>query len=105
MDTWAVIATGGKQYKAAEGDQLAIEKIQPDKNGKITFSEVLLVKSDVNLEIGKPFVEKAKVVAKVIEDFKDKKIRVVKFKPKSKYLRTTGHRQFLTRVLIEKIQA
>ena len=105
MDTWAVIKTGGKQYKVAEGDKIAIDKIQPDVKGNVIFSEVLLVKKDKDLSIGKPYVEKAKVTGKALEDFKGEKLRVVKFKPKSKYLRTTGHRQSLTRVLIEKIQA
>ena|SRR3990172_12452609 len=105
MDTWAVIKSGGKQYKVAEGDKIAVDKIQPDSKGNISFSDVLLIKKDKDLLLGKPYLEKAKVQAKVIEDFKDKKIRVVKFKPKSKYLRTRGHRQSMTRVLIEKIQA
>lgn len=104
MSTWAVIRTGGKQYKVAEGDKLAVEKIQPDKKGNVVFSEVLLVKNDNSLTLGKPLVEKAKVVAKVLGDFRGEKIRVVKFKSKSRYLRTRGHRQGKTRILIEKIQ-
>lgn len=105
MDTWAVIKSGGKQYKVAEGDKIALDRINPDAKGNISFVEVLLVKNDKDLTIGKPLVEKAKVQGKVLEDFRGEKIRVVKFKPKSKYLRTTGHRQSLTRVLIEKIQS
>lgn len=105
MDMWAVIKSGAKQYKVSEGDKIAIEKVEPDSKGAISFNEVLLIKQDKDLVLGKPLVEKAKVTGKVLENFRDEKIRVVKFKPKSKYLRTTGHRQSLTRVLIEKIQA
>ena len=104
MDTWAVIKSQGKQYKVAEGDKFALDRIKPDAKGAISFNEVLLIKNDKEIILGKPLIEKAKVTGKVLEDFKGDKIRVVKFKPKAKYLRTTGHRQSLTRVLIEKIQ-
>jgi len=103
METWAVIKSGGKQYKVAEGDKIAVDRISPDAKDTISFTEVLLIKNDKDLIIGRPLVEKAKITAKVLEDFRGEKIRVVKFKPKSKYLRTTGHRQSMTRVLIEKI--
>lgn len=105
MDTWAVIISGGKQYKVAEGDKIAVDKIEPASKSDVSFNEVLLIKRDKDLIIGKPLVEKAKVTGKVLENFRGEKIRVIKFKPKAKYLRTTGHRQSLTRVLIEKIQA
>lgn len=102
-DLWAVIKTGGKQYQVAEGDQVAVEKLTA-KDGQVVFGQVLLVKKGEDLTIGEPLIEKAKVKAKVLADFKGKKIRVVKFKSKSRYLRTSGHRQNLTRVQIEKIQ-
>lgn len=104
MDTWAVIKTGGKQYKVAEGDIISVEKVKSDGKGEISFDEVLLLKNQSNLVIGKPQVEKAKVKAKILENYKDKKIKVIKFKAKSHYLRTRGHRQHKTRVLIEKIE-
>lgn len=105
MDTWAIIKTGGKQYKVAEGDIISVEKVKSDGKGEISFDEVLLLKNQSNLVIGKPQVEKAKVKGKILEDYKDKKIRVIKFKPKSHYLRTYGHRQSKTKVLIEKVLA
>ena len=100
---WAVIKTGGKQYKVSEGTKLDIERLE-SKDGKITFDQVLALGGE-KAAIGTPFVEKAKVTAKVLEDFRGKKIRVVKFKSKARYTRTTGHRQNLTKVLIEKISA
>ncbi len=104
MDTWAVIRTGGKQYKVAVGESLTVEKI-PAKGETVSFDEVLLISSQGKLQVGKPLIEKAKVKAKIVGDLKDKKVRVVKFKSKSRYLRTTGHRHQKTRVQIEKIES
>ena|SRR5579872_2959318 len=99
---WAVIRTGGKQYKVEEGQIISVEKIDGEKDAKITFDQVLALGGD-NFALGAPTVEKAKVTAKILGNFKDKKIRVVKFKPKSKYTRQTGHRHQKTKVQIEKI--
>lgn len=101
--TWAVIKTGGKQYKVKEGDIIDIEKIKPDNKDQVLFNQILLVKNQSNLIIGKPQLEKAKVKAKILENYKDKKIKVIKFKAKSHYLRTRGHRQHKTRIKIERI--
>ncbi len=105
MDTWAVIRTGGKQYKVAVGQKVDLEKIKDKAEGPVTFTEVLAVKSEKGVQFGKPLVEKAKVTGKILEEFKDKKVRVVKFKSKSRYLKTTGHRHQKTKVLIEKIES
>lgn len=102
---WAVIKTGGKQYKVSEGQKIDIEKLGKKDGESVKFDEVLLVNSNGSVKIGKPLLEKTSVKAKVVSNFKDKKIRVVKFKSKSKYLRTTGHRQQKTKVLIEKIES
>lgn len=102
---WAVIRTGGKQYKVAEGEQVDIEKLDKKDGESVKFDEVLLVSTDSSVKVGKPLVEKSSVKAKVVSNFRDKKIRVVKFKSKSKYLRTNGHRQSKTKVLIEKIES
>jgi large subunit ribosomal protein L21 len=99
---YAVIKTGGKQYKVSEGDVIEIDRIL-NKDGKVVFDEVLLVSSDAGVKIGKPTVENAKVEAKVLEDLKGEKIRVSKFKSKVRYRRVTGFRAFLTKVQIEKI--
>lgn len=104
MSNWAVIKTGGKQYKVSEGQTIVVEKIEGEKDSKIKFDEVLALGGEKVL-VGMPLIDKAKVEGKLVEAFKDKKIRIVKFKSKSKYLRTTGHRQQKSRVLIEKITA
>lgn len=103
MSTWAVIKTGGKQYKVQEGAIIVIEKLSGPKNSQIFFDQVLVIGNE-KMVLGHPFVEKASVKGKVLESFKEDKIKVVKFKPKSRYLRTYGHRQEKMRILIEKIQ-
>ncbi|KKR78147.1 MAG: 50S ribosomal protein L21 [Candidatus Curtissbacteria bacterium GW2011_GWA1_40_9] len=105
MNNWAVIRTGGKQYMVFEGQSIDIEKLRGKDGDIVSFEEVLLVSNSGSIKIGKPLVEKVKVKAEIISSFKGKKIRVVKFKSKSRYLRTTGHRQQKTRVHIEKIES
>ena len=102
MDRWAIVKTGGKQYKVAEGDLISVEKLGAKKES-IVLNDVLLLRNLKGLTIGKPFVPNAKVNAKVVDNFKGKKIRVVKFKSKSRYTRTRGHRHLKTKILIEKI--
>ena len=104
MDTWAVIKTGGKQYIVKEGRTISVEKIEGDKDSKITFAKVLALGGE-KVIVGTPLVDKAKVTGKLVETYKEKKIRVVKFKSKSRYLRTRGHRQQKSKVLVEKISA
>jgi large subunit ribosomal protein L21 len=105
MSTWAVLRTGGKQYKVTEGQILAVEKLERSANNTVTFNDILLVSKEGSLTVGKPKVEKAKIKAKLLGDFRDKKIRVVKYKSKSRYTRTTGHRQTKTKIQIEKIES
>lgn len=100
---FAVIKTGGKQYKVQEGDILNVEKLNMDKDKKITFDKVLLVEDGGKTLIGTPFVENALVRAEVIENLKDKKVIVFKKKRRKQYRRTRGHRQELTRIKIEEI--
>ena len=101
---FAVIKTGGKQYRAKEGDVLEIEKLQVEQGQKVTFEEVLLVEDNGTVLIGQPYVESAAVTAVVLENFKDDKIIVFKKKRRKQYKRKTGHRQELTRIKIEKIE-
>ena len=100
---FAVIKTGGKQYRVQEGDELKIEKLDIDEGKKVTFDQVLLVEDDGQALIGTPLVEKASVEAVVLKNFKDKKVIVFKKKRRKQYKRTRGHRQELTSVKIEKI--
>lgn len=101
----AVIKTGGKQYKVTEGQTLKIEKIEEEVGKKINLAEVLLVSDDKGKEvqIGTPFLESAKVEAEVLEQAKDKKVTVIKYKAKTRYKRTLGHRQHFTKIKITKI--
>ncbi len=101
----AVILTGGKQYRVAEGDVIFVEKLEADAGEEVTFDKVLCVVDEENSTIGKPFVEGATVTAKVVKNGKSAKIRVYKMKPKNGYRRTQGHRQPYTKVQIEAINA
>jgi len=100
---FAVIKTGGKQYKVQEGDVLEIEKLHKEKGQKVTFDRVLLIEDGGKTLIGTPFIENAQVKAEIIENFKDKKVIVFKKKRRKQYKKKRGHRQGLTRVKIEKI--
>ena len=100
---FAVIKTGGKQYKVQQGDVLQVEKLELKKEKSITFEEVLLVEDGKKTLIGTPFVEKAKVHAVVIEHFKDDKVLVFKKKRRKQYKKKHGHRQELARIRIEDI--
>ena len=99
---YAVIETGGKQYKVAEGDIVAIERLAVEKDTVYTFDKVLLTADKDNVSIGQPYTE-TKVTAKVLGEEKDKKVIVQKFKNKTGYSRKQGHRQIYTMVQIEKI--
>lgn len=99
---YAIIRTGGKQYKVSEGQQLKIEKLDLDKDATVEFEDVLLVVNEDKVEIGKPNL-KTKVKAKILDQTKGKKIDVFKYKAKTGYHKKTGHRQNLTLVQIEKI--
>ncbi len=100
---YAVIETGGKQYKVQEGDILYIEKLSAEADSSYTFDKVLALSNDAGLKVGAPTVEGAKVEAKIVKNGKSKKIVVFKFKAKKNYRRRQGHRQPYTKVQIEKI--
>ncbi|MDO5445467.1 MAG: 50S ribosomal protein L21 [Eubacteriales bacterium] len=99
----AVILTGGKQYRVAEGDVIFVEKLEGDAGSSISFDKVLAVVDGDNAAFGKPFVEGATVTANLVKTGKGKKVRVYKMKPKKGYRRTQGHRQPYTKVQIEAI--
>lgn len=102
---YAIIKTGGKQYKVAEGDTIYVEKLEAAVDDVVTFDQVLTVVNDGSITVGKPLVSGAKVTGKVLEQGKEKKILVFKYKAKSNYRRRQGHRQPFTKVAIEKIEA
>ena len=101
---YAIIKTGGKQYVVEEGKVISIEKLDVEEGAEVTFDEVLLVSGD-DVKIGQPNVAGAKVTGKVLEQGKERKIRIFKYKAKSNYRRRQGHRQPFTKVKIEKTEA
>ena len=101
---YAIIATGGKQYKVSEGDIINVEKLGVEAGEKVTFDQVLLVSGD-DVKVGAPTVNGASVEADVINNIKGKKVIVYKYKRKSGYHKKQGHRQQLTAVKITKINA
>ncbi len=105
MSKIAVIKTGGKQYKVKPGQNLKIEKLDKKAGAKVTFDTLLIADTDgKELNLGKPGLGK-KVEGKIIEQGRDKKVKVVKYKNKTRYLRNQGHRQDYTKVEITNINA
>ena len=102
---YAIIKTGGKQYRVQEGDLITIEKLEAAADETVTFDHVLTVVNDGSVKVGSPLVNGAKVTGKVVEHGKGKKILVFKYKAKSNYRRRQGHRQPFTKVRIESINA
>jgi len=101
--THAVIETGGKQYRVAEGDVIFVEKLGAEAEDTVTFDKVLAVTSDDAQTFGTPVVEGASVTGKVVKNGKSRKVIVYKMHPKKGYRRKQGHRQPYTKVQIEKI--
>lgn len=104
MSKFAVIKTGGKQYKVAVGDILEIEKLSVEPGKKVMFEEVFLVADDKDVKVGTPVVEGSVVEAVVLDQVKGVKIHGFKYKAKSRYRRKWGHRQKLTKIEIKKIK-
>ena len=100
---YAVFKTGGKQYRATEGDSLRVEKIDAEEGATVEFDQVLLVGNGSDVKVGKPFVDGGVVKATVEEQGRARKIDVVKFKRRQGYKRLLGHRQPFTRVRIDSI--
>ncbi len=101
----AIIVTGGKQYRVAEGDVIFVEKLDVEAGEAVKFDRVLAVIDEDKAVFGTPVVENAVVSGNVVKNGKSKKIRVYKMKPKKGYRRTQGHRQPYTKVEITKIEA
>jgi large subunit ribosomal protein L21 len=104
MDDFAVIKTGGKQYIAKKGETLVVDKLNAEENKNIEFDKVLLVVNEKGFQIGKPYLKGAKVVAKVVKQDKGEKIRVARFRAKSRYCKVTGFRRMLTEIKIVDIK-
>ena len=102
---YAVIETGGKQYRVQEGDVVFIEKIEGEADSKVTFDKIVLVADDNGAKVGAPYVDGATVEATLLKNGKGKKITVFTYKPKKSEKRKMGHRQPYTQVRIESIKA
>jgi len=100
---YAVILTGGKQYRVKEGDVLSIEKLGLEPGRKAQFDRVLLIEDGETIQVGMPILDNAMVLGLVLENFKDEKVLVFKKKRRKQYRRTRGHRQSLTKVRITRI--
>ncbi len=105
MSKFAVIKTGGKQYKVAEGQKLKVEKLNAAEGSEVVFDNVLMVADDADLKVGAPKVEGAKVSAKVAKQARARKIIVFKYRAKKRYKKKAGHRQRFTELEITKISA
>ncbi len=97
---YAIIETGGKQYKVESGDVIDIERISTGSDSNFTFDKVLAIAGDKDLKVGDPYLKNASVSATLVDEFKDKKVVVFKMKRRKGYRRKQGHRQALSRVKI-----
>ena len=102
---YAIIETGGKQYKVQNGDTLYIEKLDAAEEASVTFDKVIALHDDAELKVGAPYVDGATVTAHVLKNGKGKKINILTYKPKKGYMRRKGHRQPYTKVQIGAIHA
>ena len=102
---YAVIVTGGKQYRVAEGDVLLVEKLEADEGASIDFENVLMVGQGESVQIGTPYVAGSKVTATVKAQTRGEKVRIMKFRRRKHHQKCTGHRQYLTAIEITGISA
>jgi large subunit ribosomal protein L21 len=100
---YAIIRSGGKQYRVSPGQIITVEKLAAEPGEKVTFGDVVLVTEDAKVTAGAPIVSGVTVRGEVMEQFKDKKVIAFKYKRRKGYHRTIGHRRLLTRVKIESI--
>lgn len=103
MSRYAVVETGGKQYRVTQGDVLAVERLEVPEGGRVELNRVLLVQEADHLRVGTPLVAGAKVIGEVVDHGREKKVLVFKKKRRKNYQRLNGHRQPFTRVKITEI--
>ncbi|PIQ43166.1 MAG: 50S ribosomal protein L21 [Gammaproteobacteria bacterium CG11_big_fil_rev_8_21_14_0_20_46_22] len=102
---YAVIETGGKQYKVAQGQRLKVEKLDLEAGNTVEFNKVMLLADGVNITLGQPFVEGAMVEADVVSHGRHRKIKILKFKRRKHHMKRQGHRQGYTEIEIKAIKA
>ncbi len=101
---YAIIQTGGKQYKVSKGDNIQVELLPAAVDDTVRFDKVLMLNDEDRVEIGTPYLENTQVLGKVVRSGKKDKIKVVKFKRRKRYTRIAGHRQSFSRIEITDIQ-
>ncbi len=101
--SYAVIVSGGKQHKVVEGEVLSLEKIEKGVGETVKFDQVLMLRQDGKLKVGKPTLEGVTVEAEILSQYRGEKIRIIKFKRRKHHMKHQGHRQYLTKVRITKI--
>ncbi|MAJ82499.1 MAG: 50S ribosomal protein L21 [Legionellales bacterium] len=104
MTKYALVETGGKQYKFEAGKTYKIEKIAAEVGAEVVFDKILSLHNEENADFGTPYIQKAKIKATIVEQFKDKKIKIIKFKRRKHHLKTQGHRQLLTKIKVNTIE-
>ncbi|MEJ8568873.1 50S ribosomal protein L21 [Elongatibacter sediminis] len=102
---YAVFKTGGKQYRAAAGDTIKVEKIDAETGATVELDQVLMVGEGEDVKIGSPYLDGGKVTAKVVEHGRGDKVRIIKFKRRKHHMKRAGHRQYFTRLEITGIDA
>ena len=102
---YAVFKTGGKQYRAATGDTIKVEKIEAEKGATVELDQVLMVGEGEDVKIGAPYLEGGKVTATVVDHGRREKIKVIKFKRRKNHRKQMGHRQYFTQIEITGIDA
>jgi large subunit ribosomal protein L21 len=102
---YAVFKTGGKQYRAATGDKLKVEKIEAEKGATVELDQVLMVCEGEDVKVGTPLLAGGKVTAVIVDHGRHDKIRIIKFKRRKHHMKRTGHRQYFTQIEITGIEA
>ena len=102
---YAVFKTGGKQYRAATGDVIKVEKIEAEKGATVELDQVLMVVEGEDVKVGAPYLDGGKVTAKIVDHGRREKIKVIKFKRRKNYRKQMGHRQYFTQIEITGIDA
>ena len=102
---YAVFETGGKQYRAATGDKIKVEKIEAEKGSTVELDKVLMVGEGQDVKIGSPFLAGGKVTVKVLDHGRGEKVKIIKFKRRKHHLKRMGHRQYFTQIEITGINA
>jgi large subunit ribosomal protein L21 len=101
---YSIIESGGRQYRAEEGHSFSVERLPYEVGDEVEFDNVLLIANDEQVAVGAPYLPGATVRATIVEQYRGKKILVWKYKPKNRYRRRAGHRQYYTRLRIDEIR-